>query len=349
MSETPRPWPQADLEAVPYCPVCGSAERAQLYADLSDCAFDVAPGKWTLYLCASCKSAWLDPRPTEASIGNAYESYYTHVAEDDASKQSKSAFVRLLHAWLNDYKNTYYGLSRNPSEFGGRWLVRLVPSLRAKANSQCRHLPRPPSDGGRLLDVGFGNGGFLKLAGEMGWNAEGIDFDPKAVEVARARGLNVSCISAAELAARENQYDIITISHVIEHVHEPVALLRELHRLLKPGGRLWLETPNLQSSGSKKYGLNWRGLEPPRHLVLFTLDSLRMSLEGIGFISIKQHWHGLESLAIYAQSAAIVQGQRGQEAVQKAKLPLSAILAELQEMFRARKREYITLTANKAS
>jgi 2-polyprenyl-3-methyl-5-hydroxy-6-metoxy-1,4-benzoquinol methylase len=347
MSEAPRPWPQADLEAVPQCPVCGSAERSLLYKGLTDRVFCVADGAWDLYRCAACASAWLDPRPTPSSIGRAYESYYTHLAEDDAAMLPKSALVRQLHAWQNDYKNARYGLRRKPSSVGGRWLVRLVPSLRAKADAQCRHMPPPPAGGGRLLDVGFGSGAFLKIASEMGWHAEGIDFDPKAVEVARARGLNVSCASADELAVQEHQYDVITISHVIEHVHAPMALLRNLYRLLKPGGLLWLDTPNLSSYGARRFGSNWRGLEPPRHLVLFTPQSMINALEKIGFQRISQHWHGMTLFSIYAESTAIARGKCAQEATHQVVPSLAAVIDELREMMQPTRREFLTLSARK--
>ena len=340
-------WPAADLESMPLCPVCSGQERTPLFADLTDRVFGVAPGKWALYRCSGCESAWLDPSPNRDTIGKAYESYYTHIAEDDVAAQPRSALIRQLHAWQNDYKNHRYGLVRTPAGFGGRWLVPLLPSLRAKVNTQCRHLQRPPADGGRLLDVGFGNGGFLKLASEMGWNAEGIDFDPKAVEVARARRLNVRCASAADLSAHAEQYDVITISHVIEHVHDPLNLLRDLYRLLKPGGRLWLDTPNLSSLGARRFGRNWRDLDPPRHLVLFTPTSLRMSLGKVGFQQIDQHWHGMVLFSIYAESAAIARGQYAQDAIHQVMPSFAAVLAELQEMVLPSRREFLTFTARK--
>lgn len=340
-------WPAEDLEPMPFCPVCGGQERTLLFADLTDRVFGVAPGQWTLYRCTDCKSAWLDPSPSRATIGKAYESYYTHIAEDDVAAQPRSAFIRQLHAWQNDYKNRRYGLARTPVGFGGRWLVSLLPSLRAKADTQCRHLRRLPAEGGRLLDVGFGNGSFLKIASEMGWNAEGIDFDPKAVEVARARGLNVRCASAADLSAHAEQYDVITISHVIEHVHEPLNLLRDLYRLLKPGGHLWLDTPNLSSLGAQRFGRNWQALDPPRHLVLFTPVSLRMSLIKVGFLQIHQHWHGMVLFSIYAESAAIARGQCAQDAAHPVIPSFTEVFAELREMVCPAKREFLTFTARK--
>lgn len=344
---TSRDWPAEDLEFVPACPVCASASRSLLYAGLTDRVFAVAPGKWTIYRCSTCQSAWLDPRPDPGSIGRAYESYYTHLAEDDVAAQPTNILVRQLHALQNDYKNVRYGLVRHPATFGGRWLVRLLPSLRAKADAQCRHLPRPPTDGARLLDVGFGNGGFLKIASEMGWNAEGIDFDPKAVEVARARGLNVSCASAAELSIRNEHFDVITLSHVIEHVHDPIALLRDLYRLLKPGGFLWLDTPNLCSYGAKRFGRDWRGWEPPRHLVLFNSASLRKSLTHAGFKRIEQRWHGMVLFSIYAESAAIARGQCAQDGIRKVVPSLAAVVDELREMLQPKQREFLTFIAYK--
>ena len=344
---TSQDWPAEDLEFVPACPVCASASRSLLYGDLTDRVFAVAPGKWTIYRCSTCQSACLDPRPDPGSIGRAYESYYTHLAEDDVAAQPTNILVRQLHALQNDYKNARYGLARHPATFGGRWLVRLLPSLRAKADAQCRHLPRPPTDGARLLDVGFGNGGFLKIASEMGWNAEGIDFDPKAVEVARARGLNVSCASAAELSIRNERFDVITLSHVIEHVHDPIALLRDLYRLLKPGGCLWLDTPNLCSYGAKRFGPDWRDLDPPRHLVLFNPASLRNSLTNAGFKRIEQRWHGMALFSIYAESDAIARGQCAQDGICKVVPSLAAIVDELREMLQPNQREFLTFIAYK--
>jgi 2-polyprenyl-3-methyl-5-hydroxy-6-metoxy-1,4-benzoquinol methylase len=318
-----------------------------LYEELTDCTFNVAPGKWTLYRCIHCGSAYLDPRPTVDTIGLAYANYYTHAAEDTPEGRPKNPLVRLLHAWVNDHVNARYGLHRKPTAFGGRWLVPLVPSFLAKSDAKMRHLKPPPAGGGRLLDVGFGNGNFLKIADEMGWSAEGIDFDVKAVEVAQARGLKVSCSTTAELSAHHESYDVITLSHVIEHVHEPIALLRELYRLLKPGGFLWLETPNIDSLGSTRFQRHWRGLEVPRHLTLFNPTSLCESLSHAGFKQIEQQWHGMAVFSLYAESAAISHEQQAQGSNRRIVSSLAAIVDEVREKMQPTRREFITLLARK--
>jgi SAM-dependent methyltransferase len=143
-------------------------------------------------------------------------------------------------------------------------------------------LPLPPG-GGQLLDVGCGNGDFLSYMRGLGWSVRGLDFDPVAVEACESQGITAFCGSLEEAQYEENQFDAITLGHVIEHVHDPEASLRACYRILKPGGLLYLETPNIESSGHQRWGKHWRGLEPPRHLIIFTPKSLAALTERTGF------------------------------------------------------------------
>lgn len=279
------PWPQGGLEEVGRCPICASATREILHEGLDDQVFFCAPGKWTLYQCKGCGSGYLDPRPTLDTIGLAYNRYFTHEFNAPEKVEDLSGVRRLRRALANGYRNTRYGTKRRPSSALGVWLLGWLPGQRATLDTEMRHL-RPAQPGATLLDVGCGNGAFLDSAIEMGWNAEGVDFDPQAVEVARQRGLNVRHGGIEVLINRSEYYDVITLSHVIEHVHDPLRMLKSCLRLLKPKGRLWLETPNLDSAGHSFYGENLRDLDPPRHLVLFTLASLDLALTQSGFINV---------------------------------------------------------------
>lgn len=347
MSEAPRPWPQADLEAVPHCPICGCGERTLLYKGLVDRVFCVADGAWDLYRCAQCASGYLDPRPTHESIGRAYADYYTHDVEDRPVVRRKGRVRSLLHDLVNGYQNRRYGLRRSPALSIGRWLLPLLPPLRTAADAECRHLPSLPTGGGRLLDVGCGNGGFLMLALQAGWQVEGLDLDMGAVQAARSRGLEVHHGGIEVLGERSACYDVITLSHVIEHVHDPIATLRRLYALLKPGGVLWLDTPNLSSLGAVRFGPHWRGLETPRHLVLFCPASMRNALTMAGFHSFRRYWRGLSLFSVFAQSEALAHDELANNASRQGHPPLSDVLAELREMVQPTRREFLTLLARK--
>jgi SAM-dependent methyltransferase len=211
---------------------------------------------------------------------------------------------------LNSYRNARWHMALTPSNTWGRYVVPLMSPIRASIEQQMRHMPsQPPDRQGRLLDVGCGNGAFLKIAQTAGWSAQGIDFDPIAVAEARRQGLTVDLGGIDRLAAQAQTYDWITCSHVLEHVHEPQQLLQSLHRLLRPGGTLWLQTPNLESIGHRIYGRDWIGIDPPRHLTLQTLLSLRSALEKVGFQIQFRRLSLFSAMAFYAASHALRTGQ----------------------------------------
>jgi SAM-dependent methyltransferase len=146
-------------------------------------------------------------------------------------------------------------------------------------------LPKGPP--GSLLDIGCGNGEFLMYAKALGWNVEGIDFDAKAIVSAKKNGINAR-LGGVELYSGESElFDVISLAHVIEHVHDPIELLKSSFKLLKKEGVFWIETPNINSIGSRMFGENWRGLEPPRHLCLFNHENLKSTLLSVGFSTVE--------------------------------------------------------------
>lgn len=284
------PWPSDELEYVPRCPVCESTDRQLLHDNLVDNVFFVAAGRWQMYRCIQCRSAYLDPRPDAASIGKAYETYYTHAASGEQAGFARADKRHQLKARLsNGYVNDRYGTAQQPASAWGIRLSRFLPRRRQKLDAAFRYLPKP-RPGQRLLDIGCGNGDFLVNARDAGWEVEGIDPDPKAVATAAQRGFDVRLGSVESLAELSDCFDAITLSHVLEHVHRPPEVVLSIARLLKPGGVLYVDTPNIESHGATLWGSNWRGLETPRHLVLFNLDALIGLLETSGFnnISVKR-------------------------------------------------------------
>ena len=278
-------WPADGIEHLNACPVCGKGERQILYDNLYDKIFFCAPGKWTMWLCQDCQCAYLDPRPNRESIHLAYETYYTHGNTHGNARIQKISLINQFKKMLgNGYRNWRYAANEQPSLKIGVILAYLLPFFKRKIDASFRHIPRP-KENGRLLDIGCGDGAFLLTARAMGWVVEGVDFDEVAVNAAKQKGLNVFCGGIHSFDERSNQFDVITMNHVIEHVHDPVGLLKDCYRLLKPGGRVQIETPNINSSGHSEFKRDWRGLEPPRHLVLFNRDAINALLANIGFIN----------------------------------------------------------------
>jgi 2-polyprenyl-3-methyl-5-hydroxy-6-metoxy-1,4-benzoquinol methylase len=137
---------------------------------------------------------------------------------------------------------------------------------------------------GKLLDIGCGNGRFLAMMREAGWEVTGIEPDPAAAAIARKRyGIAVIEGPLKEAALPPASYDAITLNHVIEHVPDPVALLVECRRLLKVGGTMVVTTPNIESLGHRLLSDAWVHLDPPRHLFLFSLNTLGSCCEKAGF------------------------------------------------------------------
>lgn len=257
-------WPPADLEPVDKCPYCEEKERTIAYKDAQDWTFYCAPGKWTYWDCSHCGALYLSPRPTRGAIGRAYATYYTH-GETGLSKASslvKSLVRNLCYlAW--------YDIALQPRLPLPKPLFPLLSVLRGRIVSPpfiVRELHRLPV--GRVVDVGCGGGGFLDAAKQFGWTTLGIEMDPQAAKSARAAGHEVIQGSFEVLDSYQNEFDCVICSHVLEHVHEPKALLAAIANALKPGGHALIALPNAGSAVRGAVGANWRGLEAPRHLAI---------------------------------------------------------------------------------
>ena len=284
-------WPEDELESVPACPVCGDRRREVLHEGLTDRVFFCAPGAWTMWRCGNCLSGYLDPRPTPASIGRAYAEYCTHQNPPlKAVYSALSPLRKIRRRLVNGYTNWRFHTCAVPSSMWGIPLFFFLWPQRIHLDHEYRNIPHSPmnSNDGTLLDIGCGNGLFLKIAQTCGYTVTGLDPDIKSVNIGRKQGLNIIHGGIEQFDGQDNLFDIITLSHVIEHVHDPLVTLQACHRLLKSGGLLWIETPNISSLGHHCQGCNWFHLDSPRHLILFNLRSLKLIIERVGFNRITQ-------------------------------------------------------------
>lgn len=289
------------------CPVCGGP-GAFAYEGLHDRLFG-APGAWSLRGCAraGCGMLWLDPAPDAATLEAAYANYYTH---DDTGPGApdRSFAARLFHAAARGHLANRLGYRDGTTAWQrvlGRGLS-LLPARREGVEFSACYLPRP-KPGARLLEVGCGSGGMLERMAGLGWNVSGVDLDQDAAERARARGLDVRAGELVDVAHPDRSFDAIVLVHVIEHVSDPLALLRECRRIAAPGARLVVITPNVRSRGHARFGRCWRGLEPPRHLQLFSRDALATLCQRAGFGRVDVRATIRDADGIYRRSRAIAE------------------------------------------
>ncbi len=136
----------------------------------------------------------------------------------------------------------------------------------------------------RLLDVGFGAGAILLAAQRDGWEVHGLEKSRLAVEQAQAHGFaNARQGDFLAPPYDERSFDVITLAGVVEHLVDPEPFLRQAHQLLRPGGVLFLSTPNSRSLSSHALGLEWSVVSPPEHLHLFSKTSVTLALRSAGF------------------------------------------------------------------
>jgi 2-polyprenyl-3-methyl-5-hydroxy-6-metoxy-1,4-benzoquinol methylase len=247
----------------PNCFLCGD-KGTELYADLVDWLFGV-PGNWTVRHCSACAVAWPDPQPRAEDIPKLYSSYHTHGAAPKTRFDGLRRGIRQCVLARMGYP------AAQAQEILPRLLSRVIPLARAAALDV---MNLAPSTTGTLLDVGCGNGEFLGRMRDLGWSVCGVDPDPAAARKGRSEGLQIFVGTISDVPDT-TRYDVITMNHVIEHVSDPVGLLRECRKRLRPRtGTLVITTPNIKSLGHWWFKRYWRGLEVPRHLVLFSPESL---------------------------------------------------------------------------
>ena len=212
-------WPKEGLETVQACPVCGNIVRVLMYSDLTDRVFYCASGKWNLYKCQKCESAYLDPRPTPSTIGQAYSDYYTHEPATEVLNYSEMSFCqRFRRALHNGYVNRRYNAHLKLSSFLGGWIIPFFFFKKGEIDHSYRNLPPLPAGGGKVLDIGCGSGYFLAAAAQIGWESFGVDPDPKVS--AQKTGYKVLQGNLPDIDFPDNYFDVITLSHVIEHTHD---------------------------------------------------------------------------------------------------------------------------------
>ena len=288
------------------CRLCG-ARGSVAYSGLTDRQSDT-PGVWSIKRCSNqqCDLMWLDPLPLERELAKAYGTYYTHAKR----RPNSGALARTMDAVKRGYLANHFGYREGVGSLAR--IAGLIPWL---------YPGRPPEldvsvmwlqavHAGTLLDIGAGSGWLVEHMNALGWNAQGLDVDPVAVRNARERGLNFQQGNAFQQNYPDATFDAITMCHSIEHVREPVALVAECLRIIKPGGRLVMVTPNTDSLGHRFFGGSWFPLDSPRHLHLFNRQSMTSMVSKAGASGFRVFSSCRDANGIFVASRAIQRHRR---------------------------------------
>lgn len=221
------------METLTQCPICQS-EAFKPFLTCKD--YTVSKEEFTIVACEKCGFRFTNPRPGESEIGRYYQSE-EYISHSNTSK----GIVNSLYQRVRKYTL--------------RQKLKLVNSLSPKGN---------------ILDIGCGTGEFLYTCKSDGWKTTGIEPDPKARTFATEH-YGLAIYEESELAMLPtHSFDIISMWHVLEHVHKLNERIEELKRLAKPGGTLVIAVPNCSSLDARIYGSQWAAYDVPRHLYHFT-------------------------------------------------------------------------------
>ena len=234
------------MEKIRNCPVCQN-NIFEKYLEVQD--YTVSNKKFQIVVCKSCDFKFTNPRPDQDEIGEYYkaESYISH------SNTSKGLIAKIYHS-VRKY------------------------TLKHKINLINRLYPQK----GKLLDVGCGTGMFLNEARGNGWKVNGIEPDSGARQIAEE--INKSTIKTEILSSFQNEkFNIITMWHVLEHVHLLNETVDWLKERVTEDGSIIIAVPNHESEDAKIYQAQWAAYDVPRHLYQFSQKSIKQLFEQKGF------------------------------------------------------------------
>ena len=234
------------MEQLNNCPVCQS-QTFEEYLTVQD--YTVSQEQFKIVTCKKCGFRFTNPRPEEGAIGEYYqaESYISHT---------------------NTSKGLISKIYQEVRKF----------TLKGKLNLINRLSPNK----GKLLDVGCGTGMFLNVARENGWKVNGIEPDAGARKIAEENNqikINDEVLSSFQ----QETFDVISLWHVLEHIHQLNETIEWLKDRLSKDGSLIIAVPNHESTDAKVYQEKWAAYDVPRHLYHFSQKSIKHLFAKHGF------------------------------------------------------------------
>jgi SAM-dependent methyltransferase len=227
------------------CPLCGEVDHRQRY-QTTDRHYGI-PGTFGIVQCNSCELMFLSPMYSDDELCAMYPNDYYAYQSNVTPKRWKEILKTVLF---------FPGRTRDP-EF-------LQP--------------------GKMLDLGCGSGRFLFSMRSMGWDTYGVEINSSAAELGRKiAGLNIVSGTLNEARFPDEFFDYVRANHSFEHLSCPNEVLKEIRRILKPDGKLFIGVPNVNSVNARLFQRYWWYLGAPVHPFTYSTETLKKLLTKHGF------------------------------------------------------------------
>jgi len=230
------------------CNICGKDDYSFLLSG-RDYRYNYKK-EFNVVKCNQCGLIYLNPRPTFESIIKLYERDYTPEDIINSSLITKTA----------------------------NWKI-IIKGILYRLYGYIGKLPK----NAKILEVGCGEGNILEILLKRGCEIWGVEPNPKASEICKKKGLNVLCSSLEEANFGNGSFEVVIMSQVLEHLPSPKRSLKEVNRIVKHGGKVYIYCPNAESYLSKFFGKYWHGWHIPFHFYNFTQKTIFKLTNDVGF------------------------------------------------------------------
>lgn len=261
------------------CPLCERSGAPQVFTS-RDRIYSI-PGTFAIHQCGNCDALFIQPWLNDEELARYYPEEYGRFRHGELlNKKNYQGWQRLVLEHHYGYPSRDKKTKPNALKQAAAYLLSFVTAKGV--------IPYHAS--GKILDVGCGGGSYLYRLKEWGWDAYGVEPSETGVKQARSLGLNVAHGMVEDGRFENNFFDVIHLSNVVEHLPKPKETFREIRRILKPEGIVYLTVPNTRSLVFWLFRENWYALDAPRHVISYSPKTLRRLAEATGFTVAAQNF-----------------------------------------------------------
>ncbi|MDD5529612.1 MAG: class I SAM-dependent methyltransferase [bacterium] len=255
------------------CDICGKNTWASLFNTV-DRVYPINRG-FRVIQCKRCESLFLIPQLSVKELKEHYpQVYYEFIAPIDFG--TKNSFLASIKYKLKEKVLFYY--YNYPFSIKNKSILieKLLLFPLKFYFSRPGNIFIPPDGKGKMLDIGCGMGGTLDRFKKLGWETYGVEPDKYAAEHVKRANHNITCGTLLDTDFPSDFFDIVLLRQVLEHLNNPVEIFKEIKRIVKPKGKIYLSVPISNNLFFKIFKSRWYSLDSPRHLWIPSTKAIKI-------------------------------------------------------------------------